>query len=55
MLLDGRRFHGRLPCLFCRHARRRKTMAEWRDICAWILEGSGDEARLYAQPLESAA
>lgn len=33
MLLDGRRFHGRLPCLFCRHARRRKTMAEWRDIC----------------------
>ena len=29
--------------------------AEWRDICAWILEGSGDEARLCAQPPESAA
>ena len=33
MLPDGRRFEGRLPCLFCRHAKRRKTMAEWRSIC----------------------
>jgi 2-polyprenyl-3-methyl-5-hydroxy-6-metoxy-1,4-benzoquinol methylase len=33
MLLDGRRFEGELPCLFCRHAKRRKTMAEWRSIC----------------------
>ena len=33
MLLDGSRFKGGLPCLFCRHARRRKTQAEWRDIC----------------------
>jgi 2-polyprenyl-6-hydroxyphenyl methylase/3-demethylubiquinone-9 3-methyltransferase len=33
VLLDGSRFKGRLPCLFCRHARRPKTQAEWRDLC----------------------
>jgi 2-polyprenyl-3-methyl-5-hydroxy-6-metoxy-1,4-benzoquinol methylase len=33
MLLDGTRFRGRLPCLACRYARRRKTEAEWRRFC----------------------
>lgn len=33
MLLHGPAYHGRLPCLLCRHARRRKGPAEWRALC----------------------
>jgi hypothetical protein len=33
VLLDGPRFAGKLPCLLCRHSRRRKTREEWQGIC----------------------
>jgi len=33
MLVDGSRFHGALPCLLCRHARRRKSADEWQQLC----------------------
>lgn len=32
-LIDGSRFQGQLPCLFCRHAFRRKQREEWRSLC----------------------
>jgi 2-polyprenyl-3-methyl-5-hydroxy-6-metoxy-1,4-benzoquinol methylase len=33
VLVDGSRRPGRVPCLFCIHARRRKQPAEWRSLC----------------------
>ena len=44
--LDGSRFRGRLPCLVCRHARRRKTQQEWRTICGRCRGLSEEEVKL---------
>jgi SAM-dependent methyltransferase len=33
MLLDGAHYAGRVPCLFCVHARRRKRPDEWQSLC----------------------
>ena len=33
MLLDGPSYGGQLPCLMCRHSRRRKTREQWRSLC----------------------
>jgi SAM-dependent methyltransferase len=43
VLLDGSQFGGRLPCVVCRHARRRKTPAEWKALCGRCRHLSEDE------------
>ena len=43
MLLDGSAYPGRLPCLVCRHSRRRKTRAEWTALCGACRSLSGHE------------
>jgi 2-polyprenyl-3-methyl-5-hydroxy-6-metoxy-1,4-benzoquinol methylase len=55
MLPDGRWFEGRLPCLFCRHAKQRKTMAEWRSICGQCRGLTDDELSVlyWAQEVDS--
>jgi 2-polyprenyl-3-methyl-5-hydroxy-6-metoxy-1,4-benzoquinol methylase len=40
---DGSRFGGELPCLLCRHARRRKSREEWTVICGRCRDLSEDE------------
>ncbi len=42
-LLDGSRYAGRMPCLFCVHAARRKTPAEWRSLCGRCRDLTDDE------------
>lgn len=42
-LLDGSRYAGRVPCLFCVHAARRKTPAEWRSLCGRCRDLTDDE------------
>ena len=44
-VLDGPRFHGRLPCAFCRYSRRRKSRAELQDICGACRDLSESEVR----------
>ena len=44
--LDGSRFRGRLPCLLCKHARRRKTLEEWEVICGQCRALSQDEVEV---------
>jgi 2-polyprenyl-3-methyl-5-hydroxy-6-metoxy-1,4-benzoquinol methylase len=43
MLLDGSRHPGRVPCLFCVHARRRKRPEEWRSLCGRCRDLTDDE------------
>jgi 2-polyprenyl-3-methyl-5-hydroxy-6-metoxy-1,4-benzoquinol methylase len=33
MFLDGPSYHGRVPCMLCRHWKRRKSPTEWRVLC----------------------
>lgn len=43
MLVDGSRHPGRVPCLFCVHARRRKRPEEWRSLCGRCRDLTDDE------------
>lgn len=44
-VLDGPGFHGRLPCVFCRYSRRRKSRVELQDICGACRDLSESEVR----------
>jgi SAM-dependent methyltransferase len=48
MWLDGSVLHGQLPCVACRHARRRKTPSEWRELCGACRGLSEQELELLA-------
>jgi 2-polyprenyl-3-methyl-5-hydroxy-6-metoxy-1,4-benzoquinol methylase len=43
VLVDGSRHLGRVPCLFCVHARRRKPPEEWRSLCGRCRDLTDDE------------
>lgn len=53
VVLDGSHFHGRLPCLFCRHARRRKSLDEWRSVCGRCRNLSNEEVEILSWNQES--
>ncbi len=42
-VVDGSRFGGRVPCVFCHHVRRRKTKIEWVAICGRCRDLSTEE------------
>lgn len=46
MWLDGPAFGGRLPCVLCRHARRRKTREEWARVCGRCRRLTDEELEL---------
>src|SRR3989442_4461111 len=45
-ILDGSAYNGRVPCLLCRHARRRKTRQQWETICGPCRRLSADELEI---------
>ena len=42
-IIDGSPYGGRVPCLFCVHGRRRKSLDEWRSLCGRCHNLSDDE------------
>jgi len=43
MFFEGPRFHGRLPCMLCRHWKVRKSPTEWARLCGACRDLSADE------------
>ncbi len=46
MLLDGSRYAGRVPCVFCVHARSRKRPEEWESRCGRCRQLRPDELEI---------